>query len=78
MRARHTARGNAQAGTIVMNLLRDGVFAVLAALWIAGLVQQFGSWPTTIAYVAISLVMAGLILGDRRVLRFAFRRNRRR
>ena len=60
-----------------MNLAKEGLLAVLAALWIAGLVQQFGSWPMTLGYVAISLVMAAIMLADRRVLRFA-RRNRRR
>jgi hypothetical protein len=78
MRARHSGGQQRSGRTIVMNLLKDGLFAVLAALWIAGLVQQFGSWPMMITYVAISIGMAGLILGDRRVLRFAFRRNRRR
>jgi hypothetical protein len=61
-----------------MTLAKEGLVAVLCALWIAGLVQQFGSWPTTIGYVAVSLLMAGLIFGNHRALRFATRRNRRR
>jgi hypothetical protein len=61
-----------------MTLAKEGLLALLVALWIAGLVQQLGSWPTTIAYVAISLIMAGLVFGNRLVLRTAPRRNRRR
>ena len=61
-----------------MQLARDGLLAVLAALWIAGLLQQLGSWPTTIAYVGISLLMAAIILRPRRALRPAPRSNRRR
>ena len=60
-----------------MTLAKEGLLALLVALWIAGLWQQIGSWPTTIAYVAISLIMAGLVFGNRLVLRPA-RRNRRR
>jgi hypothetical protein len=61
-----------------MQLARDGLLAVLAALWIAGLLQQLGSWPTTIAYLAISLAMAGIMWGNRRTLKPAPRPNRRR
>jgi hypothetical protein len=65
-------------GTIVMNLAKQALVAVLAAAWIVGLVNQFGSWPTMAGYVGISLLMVGIMFGDRRVLRFAQRRNRRR
>jgi len=61
-----------------MQLAREGLMAVLAALWIAGLLQQLGSWPTTIAYLGISLLMAAIILGNRRILKPAPRSNRRR
>ena len=61
-----------------MQLAREGLMAVLAALWIAGLLQQLGSWPTTIAYLGISLLMAAIILGNRRILKPAPRPNRRR
>ncbi len=62
-----------------MNLAKEVLLAVLAATWIVGLVHQWGSWPMTIGYVAISLVMAAIMFGgDRRVLKYARRRNRQR
>jgi hypothetical protein len=61
-----------------MSLGKEALVAVLTAAWIAGLWHQFGSWPATAAYVAVSLLMVGLMFVDRRVLRFAPRRNRRR
>jgi hypothetical protein len=65
-------------GTIVMNLIKQALMAVLAAAWIVGPVHQVGSWPAMAGYFGISLLMAGIMFGDRRVLRFAPRRNRRR
>ena len=53
-------------------------WAVAAATWIAGLVHQFRSWPMVIVYVAISLAMVAVTFGDRHVLKFARRKNRRR
>ena len=40
-------------------------------------VHQFGSWSMTTLYVAISLAMAGVTFGNRLVLKFVPRRNRR-
>lgn len=61
-----------------MSLAKEALVAVLAATWIVGLVHQFDSVSATAGYVLISLVMAGIALGDRRGLKFAPRRNRRR
>ena len=58
--------------------MKEAIWAVLAAAWIAGLGHQFGSWPMTAAYVAISLAMVAVMFGAEIVLRFASRRNRRR
>lgn len=60
------------------NLAREALWAVLAAAWIVGLVNQFGSWPMTAFYIVISLAMVVVRFADRRVLKFAPRRNRRR
>jgi Flp pilus assembly protein TadB len=60
------------------NFTKDALLAVLVATWIAGLVHQLGSWSMTALYVAISLAMAGVTFGNRLVLKFAPRRNRRR
>lgn len=61
-------------GTDSMNLAKEVLLAVLAATWIVGLVHQFGSWPMTVGYVAISVVMAGVMFGgDLRVLKYARR-----
>ena len=60
------------------NLAIEALWAVLAAAWIVGLVNQFGSWPMTAFYIAISLAMVAVRFADRRVLKFAPRRNRRR
>jgi hypothetical protein len=62
----------------VNNLAREALWSVLAAEWIVGLVNQFGSWPMTAFYIAISLAMVAVAFADRRVLNFAPRRNRRR
>ena len=59
-------------------LAREALWAVLAAAWIVGLVSQFGSWPMTAIYIAISLAMVTVTFADRRVLNFAPWRNRRR
>ena len=56
----------------------ESLGAALIATWIVGLVNQFGSWPMTAFYIAISLAMAALSFADRRMLNFAPRRNRRR
>jgi hypothetical protein len=61
-----------------MSLAKEALVAVLAATWIVGLMHQFDSVSATVGYVLISLLMAGIALGDPRVLRFAARRNRRR
>lgn len=61
-----------------MTLAKEALVAVLAAAWIAGLIQQFGSLKMTICYIAISLAMAALMLGDRRVFKLVPWRNRRR
>jgi hypothetical protein len=60
------------------NMARESFVAVLFAAWVVGLVSQFGSWPLTAFYVAISLLMLSVKFVDRRVLDFALRRNRRR
>jgi hypothetical protein len=62
-----------------MNWIREGILALLAALWIAGLLAQLGtSFGMALAYVVISLGMAALVFGNRMTLRLAPRRNRRR
>ena len=58
--------------------MKEAIWAVLAAAWIVGFVHQFGSWPMTAAYVAISLAMVAVMFGAELVLGFAPRRNRRR
>ena len=59
-----------------MNLAKEGVWAVLAATWIAGLVHQFGSWSMTTAYIAISLAMVAVMFGDHLAPKFTPRRER--
>ena len=61
-----------------MTLAKQALVAVLAATWVVGLWHQ-GSWSMAAAYVAISAAMAALVFGfgDRRVLKFAPRRNDR-
>jgi hypothetical protein len=59
-------------------LAKEAPGAVVAATWITGLVHQFGSWSMTTVYVAISLMMVAVTFGNRLVLKFAPRRNRRR
>ena len=59
-------------------LAKEALLAVLAALWIGGLVHQFGSWPMMAVYIAISLMMAAVKFADHRVLKFVSRRMRRR
>jgi ABC-type iron transport system FetAB permease component len=60
-------------------IARQALVAVLAAAWVVGLIHQFNSWTMTVAYVGISLAMAAVMFGDRRVLKYATRRiNRRR
>lgn len=56
----------------------ESLGAVLIAAWIVGLVNQFGSWPMTAFYIAISLAMSALSFADRRMLNFAPQRNHRR
>jgi hypothetical protein len=65
-------------GVHLKNVAREALWAVLAAVWIVGLVNQFGSWPMTTFYIAISFAMVAVAFADRRVLNFAPRRNRRR
>ena len=59
------------------NLANEALLAVLAATWIVGLIHQFGSWPMTAFYVAISLVMVAVKFADRLVPKFVPRRIRR-
>jgi hypothetical protein len=59
-------------------LAKEALLAVLAALWIGGLVDQFGSWPMMAVYIAVSLMMAAVRFADHRVLKFVSRRIRRR
>lgn len=59
-------------------LTKEALWALAAATWIAGLVHQFRSWPMATIYVAISLAMVAVTFGDRRALKFARRKNRRR
>jgi hypothetical protein len=61
-----------------MKLAKEALWAVSAAAWIVGLLSQFGSWPMTAVYIAISLAMIAVTFADHRVLNFAPRRNRRR
>lgn len=61
-----------------MKLVKEALLAVLVATWIVGLVDQFGSWTMTAFYIAISLVIIAVTLGNRIMLRFAPRRDRRR
>jgi hypothetical protein len=62
----------------VMVFLKEALLAVLAATWIVGLVDQLRSWTMTAFYVAISLVMIAVALGNRLMLKLALRRDRRR
>lgn len=55
-------------------IARQALVAVLAAAWVVGLIHQFNSWKMTAAYVGISLAMAAVMFGDRRVLKYATRR----
>jgi uncharacterized membrane protein YfbV (UPF0208 family) len=59
-----------------MSMAKQALVAVLAATWIVGLFHQV-SLPMAVAYVAISAAMAGLILANRGVLKFAPRRTDR-
>jgi nitrate/nitrite transporter NarK len=61
-----------------MNLVKEGLLAVLVATWTVGLVSQFGSWTMTAFYIAISLVMITMTFGNRLMFRLAPRRSRRR
>jgi hypothetical protein len=61
-----------------MSLVKEALLALLAATWIVGLVNQFGSWTMTTFYIAISLAMIAVTFGNRLVLKSASRRNRRR
>ena len=61
-----------------MSLAQEALVAVLAAIWIVGLVHQFDSLSATIAYLLISLLMAGIALGNPSKLKPAPWRNRRR
>jgi hypothetical protein len=56
-----------------MNVAREALWAVLAAAWIVGLVNQFESWPMTAFYLAISLAMIAVMFGRRGVLNFTKR-----
>jgi len=56
-----------------MNVAREAVWALLAAAWIVGLVNQFDSWPMTAFYVAISIAMIAVMFGHRGMLNFAKR-----
>jgi hypothetical protein len=58
--------------------MKQALLALLSALWIAGLVAQLGSWPMLAGYLLISLAMAGLMLGERAVLRLVRIRSWRR
>jgi hypothetical protein len=60
------------------NLAKEALWAVLSATWIAGLLHQFGSWSMMAGYIAISLAMTGVTFGNRLMLKFAPRQNRRR
>jgi hypothetical protein len=60
-----------------MKYAKDALWAVLAAAWIVGLANQFGSWPMTAFYTAISVVMVALTFADRLALIFTPRRFRR-
>lgn len=51
--------------------MKEAIWAVSASAWIAGLVHQFGSWPMTAAYVAISLEMVAVMFSGWIVLRFS-------
>ena len=57
-------------------LVREALGAVMIAAWIVGLVSQFGSWPMTAFYIAISLVMVALSFGGRRMFNLAPQQNR--
>jgi hypothetical protein len=59
------------------NLTKEALLAVLVAAWIVGLIHQFGSWSMTAIYVAISLAMVVVMVGDRIIIKFAPQRNRR-
>ena len=61
-----------------MSWMKEGLLAVLATLWITGLVAQIGSWPMVIGYLLISFAMVAFMLGERAVPRLARLRNRRR
>jgi hypothetical protein len=63
--------------TIAMNLAKEALWAVLAAVWIAGLIHQFESLSMTAGYLAISLAMCTVIFGGQFVLKFKSRRARR-
>jgi hypothetical protein len=56
-----------------MNVAREALWAVLAAAWIVGLVNQFESWPMTAFYLVISLAMIAVMFGHQGVLNFAKR-----
>jgi hypothetical protein len=60
-------------GANAMNVAGEAVWAVLAATWIVGLVNQFESWPMTAFYLAMSLAMIAVMFGHRGVLNFAKR-----
>jgi len=63
-------------GVHLKNLTKEALWAVLVATWITGLVHQFGSWPMTFVYVAISLMMVAVTFFDRLMLKFVPKRNR--
>jgi hypothetical protein len=57
-----------------MNVAREALWAVLAAAWIVGLVNQFESWPMTAVYVTISLAMIAVMFGHWGLLNFTRRK----
>ena len=65
------------SGKNEMQLAKEGFVALLVALWIGGLIAQFGSWTTTAGYLAISMLLVGLIFGDRLVPKRAMARRHR-
>jgi hypothetical protein len=56
-----------------MNVAREALWAVLAAAWIVGLINQFESWPMTAFYLVISLAMIAVMFSHQGVLNFAKR-----
>lgn len=58
-----------------MSLAKTALVSLLAACWIAGLVNQFHDWRSTLRYLVLSLLIVAVVSATRHY-RLAFAKNR--